>query len=55
MCGIRHDIVGYNRIKYSVSDEILKPQHCMLYVVMALFAAWIADAGAYFVGSFIET
>ena len=31
----------------------LNPQHCMLYVVMALFAAWIADAGAYFVGSFI--
>ena len=26
----------------------LNPQHCMLYVVMALFAAWIADAGAYF-------
>ncbi len=30
----------------------LSPQHCMLYVVMALLAAWIADAGAYFVGSF---
>ena len=24
LCGIRHDIVGYNRIEYSISDEILK-------------------------------
>lgn len=31
----------------------LNPQHCMLYVVMALFSAWIADAAAYFVGSFL--
>lgn len=36
-----------------ISLRLLGDAHGMFYVLIAIFAAWVADAGAYFVGTFI--
>lgn len=35
-----------------ISMRELNPEHGMYYVLVAVFSAWVADAGAYFIGTF---
>ncbi len=52
--GVLYSMVALipSALRCLVSLRALSPEHGMYYVLVAVFSAWVADAGAYFAGTF---